>query len=90
MLSRDLIEEDLPPVTYPRVFPIATVKFVCPVPGCAGTAGTKYGLRWHFRFLHPQDLGNLPVEGCYPHCDWNVVELTSQGIPGDKVMHCHA
>ena len=64
VMSWDLIKEDHPPIIYPATFPILTDKFLCPVPGCAGTAGTMYGIRRHFRFLHPQDLVNVPDEGC--------------------------
>ena len=61
VLSRDLVHEDRPPVTYRTTCSIATGKFACPVPVCMGTAGTKYGIRRHFPFLHPQDL--LDVQG---------------------------
>ena len=63
MLSRDLIDEDRPPVSYRLTLSIATGKYACPVPGCEGTAGTKYGMRRHFGFLHPLDLVELPGEG---------------------------
>ena len=68
VLSRDLVDEDQPPVAYQATRSIATGKFACPVPGCVGTAGTKYGRRRHFRFLHPQDLLDVQGEGRYPKC----------------------
>ena len=68
MLSRDLVDEDRPPVTYHGTRSITTGKFACPVPCCVGAAGTKYGMRRHFHFLHPQDLLAVPGEGCYPKC----------------------
>ena len=68
VLSRDLVDEDRPPVTYQAPHSIATGKFACPVPGCMGQASTKYGMRRHFRFLHPQDIVNVPGKGCYPKC----------------------
>ena len=68
VLSRDLVDEDRPPVTYQTTSSIATDKFACPVPGCVGTASMKYGIRRHFRCLHPQDLLDVPGEGRYPKC----------------------
>ena len=68
MLSRDLVDEDRPPVSYGAKNSIATGKFACPVTGCVGKAGTKYGIRQHFRFLHPQDLLDVQEEGRYPKC----------------------
>ena len=53
VLSQDLVDEDHPLVTYQATSSIATGKFACPVPDCVGTAGMKYGMRRHFRFLHP-------------------------------------
>ena len=68
VLSRDLINENRPPVLYRSALSIATGKYACPVPGCEGTAGTKYGMRRHFGLLHPLDLVELPGEGRYPKC----------------------
>ena len=68
MLSRDLVDEDRPPVSYRATNSIVTGKFACPVPCCVGTAGTKYGIRQHFRFFHPQDLLDVQGEGRYPKC----------------------
>ena len=48
---------------------MATPKLACPVHGCAGRGITTYDLRWHFRFLHPQNLVNVPGKDCYPRCD---------------------
>ena len=68
VLSWDLMDEDRPPVSCRLTLSIATDKYACPVPGCEGTVGTKYGMRRHFRFLHPLDLVELPGEGSYPKC----------------------
>ena len=86
MLSQDLIEEDRPPVTYPASFSMATIKYACTVPNCARTAGTKYGLRRHFLFLHPQDLVNMPGEGFYPQWgSWGMpVNSSARGHQGPK------
>ena len=63
VLNRDLITEDYTPVCYTATLSMATATVACPVPGCAGMAATKYGLRQHFRFLHPHDLVDVPGEG---------------------------
>ena len=68
VLSRDLVDEDRPPVSYSATNSIATVKSACLVTGCVGTTGTKYGIRRHFRFLHPQDLLDMQGEGRHPKC----------------------
>ena len=60
--------EDGPPVSYRTTQSIATGKFLCPVTSCVGAAGPKYGIRRLFRFLHPQDLLDVPEEDCYPKC----------------------
>jgi len=41
----------------------------CPVPGCPGSATTKWTLRRHFGQRHPLDLVSIPGEGCYPRCE---------------------
>ena len=92
MLNRDLVDEDRPPVTYPASYSIATVKFACPVPGCVGTAGTKYGIRRHFRFLHPQGLLDVQGEGRYPKCgpygmQVNPTATVHQATKTCKAMH---
>ena len=69
VLSRYLIDEDRPPVSYPLIFSIATGKYACPVPGCEGSADAKYGMCRHFGFLYPLDLVKLPGEGRYPKCE---------------------
>ena len=68
MLSRDLGDEDHLPITCRSSRSIATGKSVCPIPGCVGMAGTKYGIRRHFCFLHPWDLLDVHGEGRYPKC----------------------
>ena len=62
------MDEDRPPVTYQATYSIAKGKFVCLVSSCVGAASTKYGMRRHFRFLHPQDLVNGHGKRCYPNC----------------------
>ena len=86
VLSRDLVDEDRPPISYHATNCIATDKFACPVPGCVGTAGTKYGIRRHFRFLHPQDLLNVQEEGQHPKCGrcGMQVNLTATGHQATK------
>ena len=42
--------------------------FICPVRNCAGTATTKWTLRWHFGLRHPLDLVSIVGEGSYPRC----------------------
>ena len=68
VLIRDLVDEYRPPVSYRATNSIATNKFACPVPGCVGTAGTKYGIRRHLRFLHPWDLLDIQGRRQYPKC----------------------
>ena len=41
VLIQDLVDEDLPPVSYRATNSIATGKFASPVLGCVGTVGTK-------------------------------------------------
>ena len=92
VLSRDLINEDRPPVSCRSIFSIATGKYACPVPGCEGTAGAKYGMRRHFGFLHPLDLVKLPGEGSYPKCKQygvhvNPATMGNQSSKTCKNMH---
>ena len=86
------MDEDHPPVMYRATNSIATGKFACPVPGYVGMAGTKYGLRRHFRFLHPQDLLDVPGEGRYPKCgrcgmQVNPTATGHQAMKTCKAMH---
>ena len=62
------------------------------MPGYVGTVGTKYGIRRHFVFLHPYDLLDVFVEGRYPKCgcDGMQVNRTATGHQATKtcnVMH---
>ena len=71
---------------------MATAKFVCLILGCAGTTVTQYGLRRHFHFLHPQDLVNVPGEGCYPSCNCcgmqvNPMVTRHQGTKSCRAIH---
>ena len=86
MLSRDLVDEDPPLVTYPATYSIAPVKSARPVPGCVGAASTKYRMRRHFRFVHPQDLVNVPGEGRYPKCSCCGMQVnpTAKGYQATK------
>ena len=86
VLSWDFVDEDHPLVSYHATNCIATGKFACPVPGCMGTAGTKYGIRRHFRFLHPQDLLNVQGEGRFSKCSrWGMqVNPTATGHQATK------
>ena len=59
---------DQPPRTYMAEHPFADRLFVCPVLGCEGEALTKFGLRRHFAYLHPQDYVDIPGESCYAKC----------------------
>ena len=68
MLSRDLVDEDRTPVLYRGMNSIATDKFACPVLGYVGASGTVCGMRWHFRFVHQQDLVYMPGEGQFSKC----------------------
>ena len=86
LLNRNLIIKDRPPVIHPATLSMATAKFAYSVHGCAGMAGTKYILRRHFRFLHPQDLVNVPDKGCYlgHDCCGMWVNPTAMGHQGTK------
>jgi hypothetical protein len=62
---------DCPPVIYRAIESIATGKYICLVPYCAGNASTKWSLRWHFNVCHPQDLVVIPSKGTVslPKCE---------------------
>ena len=88
VLSRDLVDKDRPPVSYRATNSIATGKFACPVPGCVGTAGTKYGIRRHFHFLHLQDLLNVQGEGRYPKCGRCGMQVNPTTRPPRRARPC--
>ena len=90
MLSRDLVDEDRSPVSYRAANSIATAKFAFPVPGCVGTAGTKYGIRRYFRFLHPQDLLDVQGEGRYPKCGRCGMQLIPTATGHQATKTCKA
>ena len=57
-----------------------------------GTVGKKYRIRRHFRFLHPQDLIDVPGEGRYPKCgrcgmQVNPTATCHQATKTCKAMH---
>ena len=65
VLQRD-IRVDYPPVVYRVIKLLGVGMYICPVLHCIGGASTKWALRWHFLFRHPQDLVALPSEGTVP------------------------
>ena len=69
VLNRDL-EGERPPATFRADEDTETGSYCCPVPGCCGGAHTRFTLRRHFVFRHPQDLVVIPAEGSlpYPRC----------------------
>ncbi len=69
IFQRDIVV-DCPPVEYRAIELLGAGTYFCPVPHCIGKASTKWALRWHFLFRHPQDLVVLPSEGTvpYPRC----------------------
>ena len=67
-LSTDLRDEDRPPRTYLAEHPFDDGFFWCPVVKCEGRASTKFGLRRHFAYYHPQDYVNVPGEGRLAKC----------------------
>jgi hypothetical protein len=70
VLQRDIMV-NRPPVIYRAIESLGTGTYICPVPHCVGKASTKWALRWHFLYRHPQDLVVLPSEGTvsYPKCE---------------------
>ncbi len=60
-----------PPVVYRATELLSAGMYFCPVPLCIGKASTKWALRQHFLFCHPQDLVVLPSEGTvpFPRCE---------------------
>ena len=58
------------PVTYVARPPgVYSGVYLCPVPGCVGSATTRYGLRRHFADRHPMDMVDVPGEGVLPKCE---------------------
>jgi hypothetical protein len=41
---------------------------MCPVPGCAATVTTRYGMRRHFQHRHIKDIIVIEEEGLLPRC----------------------
>jgi hypothetical protein len=70
VIQRDIVV-DRPPVVYRAIKLLGAGTYFCPVPHCIGEASTKWALRWHFLFHHPQDLVVLPSEGTvpFPRCE---------------------
>ena len=92
VLSRDLVDEDCLPVSYRATNYIATRKSACPVSGCVGTAGTKYGIRQQFRILHPQDLLHVQGGRLLPQVRplRDAGEPDGHGSPGHEDVQGHA
>jgi hypothetical protein len=55
VLQRDIVV-DRPAVVYRAIESLSARTYFCPVPHCIGEASTKWALRWHFLYRHPQDL----------------------------------
>ena len=55
-----------------------------------GEAGTKYGLRRHFRFLHLQDLLDVPWEGRYPKCGYCGMQVNPTATGHQATKTCKA
>jgi hypothetical protein len=53
-------------VVYRAIKLLSAGTYFCPVPHCIGEASTKWALRGHFLYRHPQDLVVLPSEGTVP------------------------
>jgi len=70
VLQRDIVV-DRPAVVYRAIESLGAGKYFCPVPHCVGEASTKWALRRHFLYRHPQDLVVLPSEGTvpFPKCE---------------------
>ena len=67
-LSPDLRDEERLPVTYKADHPFEDGFFWCPVSKCEGRSSTKFGIRRHFAYCHPQDYVDVPGEGRYAKC----------------------
>ncbi len=57
---------DCLPVVYRAIKLLGMGTYFCPVPHCIGKASTKWALRRHFLFHHPQDHVVLLSEGTVP------------------------
>lgn len=66
VISRDLLV-DGPERTY-HAYISAYGVWHCPVPGCVGSAKSKWKLRRHFYDRYPSGLVSIPGEGVYPRC----------------------
>ncbi len=57
---------DPPEVTlrFPRS--LEDTRVSCPIPGCTGSATTRYGMRRHFGFRHPDSILHIPEDGMPP------------------------
>ncbi len=65
VLQQDIVV-DCTPVVYCAIKSLSMGTYFCLVPHCIGEASTKWALRQHFLFCHPQDLVVLPSEGTVP------------------------
>jgi hypothetical protein len=65
VLQQDIVVES-PAVVYHAIESITAGTYFCPVLHCIGEASTKWALRRHFLFRHPQDLVVIPSEGTVP------------------------
>ncbi len=65
VLQQDIMV-DCPPVVYRAIKLLGVGTYFCPVLHCIGKASTKWALKQHFLFHHPQDLVVLPSEGTVP------------------------
>ena len=67
-LSPDLRDEERPPRTYKADHPFEDGFFWCPVAKCEGRSSTKFWIRRHFVYCHPQDYVDEPGEDRYAKC----------------------
>ena len=67
VIDRDLLVER-EPVVYDAA-PSSNGRLHCPVPGCAGSATTKWTLWQHFGLRHPLDFVSIIGKGCLPKCN---------------------
>jgi hypothetical protein len=65
VLQQDLVVECLP-VIYRAIKLIAAGAYYCLVPQHVGEASTKWALRRHFPYRHPQNLVVIPSKGRVP------------------------
>jgi hypothetical protein len=90
MVLQQKIVVDCPPVIYCAIKLITTGKYICPVPYCAGNAGTKWSLRWHFNDCHPQDLVVILSKGTVllPKCKRCGMQTERRALYG-RHQHTH-